>query len=128
MKENNLKLVGIPRIIESNFKLNPAYDSLESKNIELKLNIQSEIEENNIDDHLFLCRIKISITDKEENFNIYVVAEGIFKIEDELEKYKEILINNGPAILISFIRPYIVNLTSAAGMDPVVLPLLNFKE
>lgn len=128
MKESNLKLVGIPRIIESNFKLNPIYDSSEHKNIELKLNIQSEIDGNDLNDYLFLCRIKVNITDKEENFNIYIVAEGIFKIEDELEKYKEILTNNGPAILVSFIRPYIVNLTTAAGMEPVVLPLLNFQK
>ncbi|WP_300356958.1 protein-export chaperone SecB [Fusobacterium sp.] len=128
MKESNLKLIGIPRIIESNFKLNPIYDSLESKKIELKLNIESEIKENDSNDHLFLCRIKVNITDKEEKFNIYVVAEGIFKIEDELEKYKEILTDNGPAILISFIRPYIVNLTTSAGMEPVVLPLLNLKK
>lgn len=128
MKESNLKLIGIPRIIENIFKLNPIYDFKESKNIELKLNIQSEIEENNIDNHLFLCRIKITISDKEENFNIYTVTEGIFKIEDELEKYKEILSDNGPAILLSFVRPYIVNLTTAAGMAPIILPLLNFKK
>ena len=128
MKESNLKLIGMPRIIENNFKLNPIYDFKESKNIELKLNIQSEIEENNIDNHLFLCRIKINISDKEENFNIYAVTEGIFKIEDELEKYKEILSDNGPAILLSFVRPYIVNLTTAAGMEPIILPLLNLKK
>ena len=52
----------------------------------------------------------------QKNFSVCVVIEGVFKIKDNLENYKEVLKNKGSSILISFIRPYIVSLTTAAGM------------
>lgn len=74
-----------------------------------------------------LYKLKVNVSDAEKNFNTYVVAEGVFKIKENLENYKEILKNKGSDILISFIRPYIVSLTTAAGMQPVILPILDFE-
>ena len=127
MGKINLELIGMPRIIESNFKLNPIYDFSDLKNIEFELHIESETEEINLNTHMCLYKLKVNISDTEKNFNAYVVAEGVFKIKDNLEYYKEILKNKGSDILISFIRPYVVSLTTAAGMQPVVLPTLDFE-
>ena len=127
MGKINLELIGMPRIIESNFKLNPIYDFSDLKNIEFELHIESETEEINLNTHMCLYKLKVNISDTEKNFNAYVVAEGVFKIKDNLENYKEILKNKGSDILISFIRPYVVSLTTAAGMQPVVLPTLDFE-
>lgn len=44
-----------------------------------------------------------------------------------LKNHKETLKNKGSDILVSFIRPYIVSLTTAAGMQPVILPILDFE-
>ena len=127
MEKNNLELIGMPRIIESNFKLNPIYDFLDLKDIEFELHIESETEEINLSNHVCLYKLKVNVSDAEKNFNAYVVAEGVFKIKDNLENYKEILKNKGSDILISFIRPYIVSLTTAAGMQPIILPILDFE-
>ena len=127
MGKNNLELIGMPRIIENNFKLNPIYDFSDLKNIEFELHIESETGEINLNNHLCLYKLKVNISDTEKNFNAYIVAEGIFKIKDNLENYKEILKNKGSDILISFIKPYVVSLTTAAGMQPVVLPTLDFE-
>ncbi len=127
MGKINLELIGMPRIIESNFKLNSIYDFSDLKNIEFELHIESETEEINLNTHMCLYKLKVSILDTEKNFNAYVVAEGVFKIKDNLENYKEILKNKGSSILISFIRTYIVSLTTAAGMQPIILPILDFE-
>lgn len=127
MGKINLELIGMPRIIESNFKLNPIYDFSDLKDIEFELHIESETEEINLNTHMCLYKLKVSILDTEKNFNAYVVAEGVFKIKDNLENYKEILKNKGSSILISFIRTYIVSLTTAAGMQPIILPILDFE-
>ncbi len=127
MGKINLELIGMPRIIESNFKLNPIYDFSDLKDIEFELHIESETGEINLNTHICLYKLKVNVSNAEKNFNAYVVAEGVFKIKDNLENYKEILKNKGSSILISFIRPYIVSLTTAAGMQPVVLPILDFE-
>lgn len=127
MGKINLELIGMPRIIESNFKLNPIYDFSNLKNIEFELHIESETEEINLNTRMCLYKLKVNVSDAEKNFNTYVVAEGGFKIKENLENYKEILKNKGSDILISFIRPYIVSLTTATGMQPVILPILDFE-
>lgn len=127
MGKINLELIGMPRIIESNFKLNSIYDFSDLKNIEFELHIESETEEMNLSNHVCLYKLKVNVSDAKKNFNAYVVAEGVFKIKDNLENYKEILKNKGSDILISFIRTYIVSLTTAAGMQPIILPILDFE-
>lgn len=127
MGKINLELMGMPRIIESNFKLNPIYDFSDLKDIEFELHIESETGEINLNTHICLYKLKVNVSNAEKNFNAYVVAEGVFKIKDNLENYKKILKNKGSSILISFIRPYIVSLTTAAGMQPVILPILDFE-
>lgn len=109
MGKNNLELIGMPRILESDFKLNPIYDFSDLKNIEFELHIESETGEINLNTHMCLYKLKVNVSNAEKNFNTYVVAEGVFKIKDNLENYKEILKNKGSNILISFIRPYIVS-------------------
>lgn len=128
MKESNLKLIGIPRIVESFFKLDKKYDLSEKNDTEIKLNMETEIDGNENDDSLFLCRIKLNVTNESKEFEIKLTVEGIFKIDEEKDEFKKVLLTNGPAILISFARPYIVNLTTSAGMEPIVLPLLNLKK
>lgn len=35
---------------------------------------------------------------------------------------------NGPAILLSYIRPYITNITVRDGFPPLILPVMDFTE
>lgn len=39
-----------------------------------------------------------------------------------------LLKSNGPAILLSYIRPYISSITVGAGFPPLILPLIDFTE
>ena len=116
MGKNNLELIEMPRITESNFKFNSIYGFPNLKNIEFELHIENETGKINLNNHVCLYKLKVNVSDAEKNFNAYVVSEGVFKIKDNLENYKEVLKNKGSSILISFIRPYIVSLTTAAGM------------
>lgn len=56
----------MPRVIESNFKLNPIYDFLNLKNTEFKLHIKSETEGINLNTHICLYKLKVNISNTEK--------------------------------------------------------------
>lgn len=130
MKESFLKILGIPKIIESNFKLNKEYVYEKGKKLNLNIEMNTNITESQEKKNLFICKLELKILGNEEitPFTLEVVVEGLFEITEEEDKFKEVLKFNGPAILLSYVRPYISNITLVAGIDPVVLPLLNFAE
>ena len=55
---------------------------------------------------------------------------GEFKWSENVdEKTLDILLNsNAPAILLSYIRPYISTITSGAGYPALILPLIDFTK
>lgn len=66
---------------------------------------------------------------KDQLFNLSIKNQGVFSwenlTEEEIKPYLE---ENAPAVLLSYIRSIVTNLTLAAGLKPLVLPLLNFKN
>ena len=52
MEKNNLELIEMPRITESNFKLNSIYGFPDLKNIEFELYIENGTEEINLNNHM----------------------------------------------------------------------------
>lgn len=74
--------------------------------------------------------ISVFPTVEDAPFRIKVIMEGTFLWsedinEDELPVYLKV---NGNAILYSYARPIISQLTSFAGFSTLVLPLNNFAE
>ncbi len=56
--------------------------------------------------------------------------EGTFKWVAEVkeEHLKELLHMNAPAILLSYMRPFISQVTTYAGYPPLILPLMDFTK
>lgn len=67
---------------------------------------------------------------KEAPFSIDIIMEADFKWDESVSgKDLEYLLNsNAPAVLLSYMRPYIINTTVGSGFPPLVLPLMDFRE
>ncbi len=74
--------------------------------------------------------IEVFPTEEHAPFRISVTMEGIFRWNenfdrDSLEVFLKI---NGNALLYSYARPIITQLTVSAGFPPLVLPLADFTK
>jgi len=79
-------------------------------------------------------RLELNIFNEEEKkeapFSIDIIMEADFKWDESVngEELEYLLNSNAPAVLLSYIRPYISNVTVGAGFPPLVLPLMDFRE
>ncbi|MFZ3172414.1 MAG: protein-export chaperone SecB [Carboxydocellales bacterium] len=134
MKESNFQLVGKPTVNSILYETNKNFEF----NDELSLEVTNEIHViKGINEHLQEANVvyKIGIFTSQEfekvPFKISMEIEGHFKWDEELEKNEVLLENmlkqNAPAILYSYVRPLITLITIEANMPPLVIPLMNFK-
>ncbi|MEI6816026.1 MAG: protein-export chaperone SecB [Bacteroidota bacterium] len=82
--------------------------------------------------NLFHCQFNITINslDVSNPLDLIVEAIGVFEIIGELDiefsdKLKSI---NAPAITYPYIRAFIYNLTISVGMNPIVIPVMDFAS
>lgn len=129
MKDSDIILTGLPKITNVHFDLNKDYDFKNTKEYDLGLNVNTKINEMT-EETLYEVVLIMKTTSEEEiePFNLSATISGIFKIENNMEEMLEVLKVNGPAILTSYLRPYISNITLAAGIEPVTIPILNFNK
>ena len=76
--------------------------------------------------------VKFKLTIKDKSFNLFVEAVFHFEIIDEeiteefkLSPFPKI---NAPAIAFPYLRAFISNLTLQSGLEPIILPSINFVE
>lgn len=135
MKESNVQLIGKPRIRKVSFETNNAF--VFDKDIELDIDnnvtvlkaCESEICEAQV-------ILQLSVFKKAEleevPFQVEIEIEGLFSWDQNTEGdstlLERALRQNAPAVLYSYIRPIVTNLTVEANMPPLVLPLMNFTE
>mgnify|MGYP001054462075 CR=1 FL=1 len=50
------------------------------------------------------------------------------ELEDNPTQLEVLLKENAPAILYSYLRPIITNMSIEASLPPLVIPLMNFRE
>jgi preprotein translocase subunit SecB len=81
------------------------------------------------DEKLFFVGFKIEVKDKKFHLNI----ESSFRFELDETITEEFKLSdfpkvNAPAIAFPFLRAFISNLTLQSGVNPVVLPSINFTK
>ena len=130
-KESNFRFI-VPKLTGLTYELNETY---KEKSIPIKLKIQTETKilknEHNARVSLELIIFDRNSYNKNEvPFYIGITMVGDFDWDDDIdENVLEILLeNNAPATLLSYMRPYISNLTVGSGYPPLIVPLLNFKK
>lgn len=95
-----------------------------------------DIQMNNLSDHEagalnFKTTIFITINSAEHpSFNLHVEGVGVFKMEGDLQSNPIVVKNfvaiSAPSIVYPFLRAFISNMLVQTGMNPIILPTVNF--
>ena len=117
------------RLKSVNFGLNPEFRSV--GNIELKIDADKTVTKHN-DKPLADVSLTISIfKDKTDApFWCTIIYQGLFSWDEEVssQKVDEYLKCNAPALLYSYIRPIVTQLTVSADLPALTLPFMNFMD
>lgn len=130
MKISQFQITG-QRLLKCDFIVNESYKPNEA-GIDLKISNTVDIKKNEVERQAKVTLI-LNIFDKVdfENcpFTINLEIEGYFiwqnEIDDKINQYLE---RNAPAVLLSYLRGIVSQLTSFAGFPPLILPLMDFSK
>ncbi len=128
MKENTFKLLSII-LIESSFKREPQID-FDNQNLHNNINIdvQTSTENSNILYVTVILDFDTSIESK-KFISSTIKMLGVFEFGKELTIPLDSFANiNAPAIIFPFIREHLSNVSMKAGIQPILLPPINFVE
>jgi len=81
------------------------------------------------DKHKFVVKFDVKLT-SENGVAITMEYAGLFQTTDEItEEFKEgtFASVNAPAITFPYLRSFVTTFTVNAGLDPVILPTINFQ-
>ncbi len=126
-ESRHYKLLNI-LLIESNFsrEANIQFSDPEFNN-SLNINVEDVKKDNKI-----FITVSVNLDGKlkdQKQFSFLTRYVGVFEFDDNielsLEQFSKI---NGPAIIFPFIREHIANLSLKAGIDPILLPPINFVK
>ncbi|MCK9452687.1 MAG: protein-export chaperone SecB [Bacteroidales bacterium] len=128
MEKDAFKLLNI-LLIESSFNREPQID-FENQDLHNNINIdvQNSTENSNILYVTVIMDFDTSINDKK-----FITAKikmlGVFEYGEELTLSLDNFANiNAPAIIFPFIREHLSNVSMKAGIQPILLPPINFVE
>lgn len=96
---------------------------------DVNLNIDKKARKNATADNEFELNLILEISSKEDDTNIRCNFIGYFSSDDAISKSfleSTFVSINAPAILFPFIRAYISTVTINAGLNPIILPTINF--
>lgn len=130
IRESNFRFIST-KLKGLTYELNDSYDI--KSPIKLIIHTETKVLKGEYNARVTL---ELTIFDKdyylnnEAPFYIDIIMEGDFEWDDSInDGILEIMLeNNAPAVLLSYIRPYISSLTVGSGYPPLVIPLLNFKK
>jgi preprotein translocase subunit secB len=104
------------------------------KDRKIKLKVSHKLEINNIDETSSSVRLIFNIFTEEElavsPFFISITQLGEFEYPSDLDRTDlENLLNiNAPAVLLSYIRGLISQITAFSGYPALIIPLINFAK
>ena len=128
MKKSRLQFKN-PILTKVKYEINNAFQ--EEKKIKLKIDLSTSI---NKGEEKAIVEVILKVFNKEmlEKVPFYIEigmkGEFFWDPNSDMSLIEKLLETNGPAILISYIRPYISNLTSGSGFVPLVLPLFDLSD
>lgn len=134
MKPSNFQLMSKPRVTKNIFIMNKEFDF----SGEVVLKIDDDIKILKVNDQEMSSVVILSLKFFQENdlkdvpFKLELEVEGVFEWGEELHKeelkLETLLQENAPAILYSYVRPIITNISVDANLPPLVIPLMNFRK
>lgn len=129
MVESKFQLIN-QRLLSVEYKINEDY---KKEQTELKINSSVQIKR---DDEKKVAEVILTVfifPDEDLTnvpFIMTVSNKGLFKWSDDFEEsiVDELLTNNSPAILMSYMRSTVSQLTSFSSFAPLILPLFDFTK
>lgn len=120
-----------PSLLKLNFKINDEFDNANGKEIKLNLKVETRInrEEAQPQALVVLC-VTIGETTGDNPFYVYAEEAANFKWQKNAyneEEIKRLLEQNAPALLLSYLRPIIANVTRFSPYSAYDIPFINFK-
>jgi len=127
MEKSSYKLLNII-LVESQFKREPEinYDAENFKS-DIHINIENQKKENKLF-VILTIDFKAGIADKNQIFS-RIKMLGIFEYSrDDIISVDNFAQINGPAIIFPFVREHLATLSLKAGINPILLPPINFVK
>ena len=134
LKPSNFQLMGKPRVTKNIFWLNKDFDFVGEISLEIdnEINIIKSSDEEMTSTVILNLKFFKNSNLEDVPFKLELEIEGIFgwdkELESNFEQLELLLKENGPAILYSYLRPIITNLSIEASLPPLVVPLMNFRD
>ncbi len=117
------------KIVQVEFSVNNNFDRSHN---EVQLEISMKEKHKKTSTYQALSELEISVFKKEFNpqipFYIRIIVEGEFKWEENIDNSEQLLKINAPALLLSYARSMITQLTVFAGFEPLIIPLVDFTK
>ncbi|MCD6577996.1 protein-export chaperone SecB [bacterium] len=129
MKDSEFQLLS-QRLRRVDFEINKGFKN-KSKGIRLKLFPEAEVHKDKKENKAIVI-FKLKIFDKKElekyPFFMNLEIEGVFSWSENVDNIDEYLKINAPAVLMSYLRSIVTQLTVFAGYPPLILPLIDFTK
>lgn len=118
-----------PYLEELVFKTNENFD-LTDDNVEIQNSFSIQVKKDKTEN---IANVKLILDLNTENddvpFSIHIIVASNFIWENLNEKEIDSMLNiNAPALLLSYMRPIIANITNSSKFPVYNLPFINFKE
>ena len=119
-----------PALINITYKVNETFNSKGETKIKMQIETKEEREEEASE---ALVRLYIRIGEESDKAPFYVFAEEAARFKWDCDAYDENSVNrllsqNAPALLLSYLRPIIANITSASPYSGYNIPFINFTH
>lgn len=122
-----------PMLLKLDFSVNQDFENNEEEKISLSLKLETQVAQENEDNNEAFVVLCVTVGEKTNEFPFYVYAEEAASFRWEKEAYSEealerLLKQNAPALLLSYLRPIIANITNSSPYTAYDIPFMNFKE
>lgn len=112
------------RIIKSEMRM------AQSGEIDKKLNVTFSGIRTSECESEYALDLGVSVTNPDQSLDIQLEMRGIFEFDNNLSLQEKgtFFTASAPAIMFPYLRAHISTLTAISGIDPLILPTINFVE
>lgn len=121
-----------PKLLNISFRLNQNFKPVKNAQIEIPVVTEVETSEGPEKNSAFVVlRVEIGSDDDKTPFIVNAEEGAMFKWEeDEISgvSHEQLLNQNAPALLLSYLRPTIAMITAASPFTAYNIPFMNFMN
>lgn len=130
MKKSLFQMKGLPIITNLKFDVSKKFNFTVEQSLDLEINVKTKIFAKDKNSANIQLELELFPNEKNRPFYLKAISIAAFIWSEGLdeETIKTLLEVNAPAIMLSFIRPIISNVTTFSGQPPLLIPLIDFTK